>query len=80
MQSLQELKSISQLSKKKWEKHNIALLAKTKLNTIEVLISKSLIYSYINYDKLVLVNNVLREYKVMKEEIKDPENTLEYTT
>ena len=56
------------------------MLAKTKLNTIEVLISKSLIYSYINYDKLVLVNNVLREYKVMKEEIKDPENTLEYTT
>ena len=45
------------------------LLAKTKLNTIEVLISKALIDSYINHDKIVSVNNVLREYNEMKDEI-----------
>ena len=48
------------------------LLAKTKLNTI-VLISKALIDSYINHDKFVSVNNVLRKYNAMKEEIKYPE-------
>ena len=46
------------------------LLEKTKLNTIEVLISKALIDSYINHDKIVSVNNVLREYNEMKDEIK----------
>ena len=46
------------------------LLAKTKLNTIDVLISKALIDSYINHDKIVSVNNVLREYNEMKDEIK----------
>ena len=46
------------------------LLAKTKLNTIEVLISKALIDSYINHDKIVSVNNVLREYNEMKDEIR----------
>ena len=48
MQQLQELNYISQLSKKKGKKHNkIVFLAKTKLNTFEVLVSKTLIDSYI---------------------------------
>ena len=48
MQSLQELKSINELSRKKIEKKNnkIVLLAKTKLNSIEILTSKALIDSY----------------------------------
>ena len=54
-------------------------LAKTKLNTIEVLISKALSEWYINHDELLSVNNVLREYIEMKEEIKNPENAVEYT-
>ena len=45
----------------------------TKLNTIEVLISKALSGSYINNDKFVSVNNVLREFNEMKEEIKNPQ-------
>ena len=49
------------------------MLAKTKLNSIKVLISKTLIDSYIKYDEFVSVNNVLREYNEMKEEIKNPE-------
>ena len=44
------------------------MLAKTKLDTIEVLISKSLIDLYISHDEFVLVNNVLREYNELKEE------------
>ena len=55
------------------------LQPKPKLNTIEILISKALINSYINRDKFVLVYNMLREYNEMKEEIKNVENTIEYT-
>ena len=36
---------------------------------METLISKDLIDSYISHEKFVLVNNVLREYDDMKEEI-----------
>ena len=58
----------------------IALLAKTKLNTVKVLISNGLlINSNISHDKFVLVSNVIREHNEMKEEIKNPENTVEYT-
>ena len=48
MQSLQELKSINELSRKKIEKKNnkIVLLAKTKLNSMAILTSKALIDSY----------------------------------
>ena len=37
------------------------MLAKTKLNSIEALISKSLIDSYISQDEFVLINNTLNE-------------------
>ena len=43
------------------------LLAKAKLDTIKVLISKSLNDSCINHDELVSANNVLRKYNEMKE-------------
>ena len=43
---------------------------KSKLNTIEILISKALIDSYISHDESFSVNNVLREYNKMKDEIK----------
>ena len=49
----------------------IVLLAKTKINNIKVLISKALIDSNITHDKLVLINNVLKEYDDLKEEIKN---------
>ena len=42
-------------------------LAKTKLNTIELLISEAFIDSCIYHDELVSVNNVLRKYNKMKE-------------
>ena len=55
------------------------LLGKDKLNTIEFLISKALIDSYISHDEFTSVNNVLREYYEMKQEIKNPETPVEYT-
>ena len=54
------------------------LLGKDTLNTIEVLISKALIDSYISHYEFVSVNNVLRKYNKMKEEIKNPEISVEY--
>ena len=69
------IKNYESIFKKKRKKHDkIVLLAKTKLNAIEVLISKALIDSYINHDKFVSVNNVLKAYNEIKEEIKNPEN------
>ena len=67
MQSLQELKSIFELNKKRKNKHDkTVLLGKDKLNTIEVLSSKILINSYISYDEFASVNNALREYNEIK--------------
>ena len=57
----------------------IVLQGKTKLDTIEVLISKALIDWYINHDEFVLVNNVLKVYNEVKKEIKNSENAVEYT-
>ena len=41
--------------------------------------SEALIDSYISHDVFVLVNNILREYNGMKEEIKNLQNAVEYT-
>ena len=53
------------------------LLRKDKLNTIEVLISTALIDSYISHDEFVFVNNLLREYNKIKQEIKYPQSSVE---
>ena len=57
----------------------MVLLGKDKLNSIEVLISKALIDSYISHDKFVSVNSLLREYNRIEEEIKNPETSVKYT-
>ena len=65
------IKKYKSTIKKKKNKHDkIVLLAKSKLNAIEVLISKALIDSNISQDQFVLTNNVVKEYDV-KEEIKN---------
>ena len=56
-------------SEKRKEHNKLVLLAKAKINSVEILISKALIDSYINQNKSVLVNNVLRKYDDMKEAI-----------
>ena len=52
-------------NKKKHDK--IILLARTKLNTIEDLISRALIDPYICHNEVGLINNVPREYDDLKE-------------
>ena len=54
---------------KRNKQNKIPLLAKTKLNAVEVLISRTLIDSSISDD--VLNNNVLREYDVVKDYMKN---------
>ena len=60
------IKYNSIIKKKKKRNDKIVLLAKAKLNTIEVLID-----SNISYDEFALINNMLKEYDDMKEEIKN---------
>ena len=55
----------------------IVLIQKDKLSTIEVLISKVLIDTYTS--RICLVNNVLKEYNEIKEEIQNPKTSVEYT-
>ena len=45
------------------------MLAKSKLNNIEILISKALIDSNISHDEFILINNALKEFYDLKEEI-----------
>ena len=55
------------MKKKKHDK--IVLQPKSKLNSIEILISKALIDSVISHDEYVSINNVLKEYEEIKKEI-----------
>ena len=64
---IKECKSITKKKKKKHDK--IVPLAKNKLNSIEVLISKDLTDSYFSHNEFVLVYNVLNEYNDIKKEI-----------
>ena len=49
----------------------MVLFAKSKLNSIAVLISKALIDSNISHDEFILINNVLKEFYDMKEKRKN---------
>ena len=65
------IKKYKSIIKKKKKKHDkIVLFAKSKLNSIEFLISKALIDSVISHDEFVLIN-VLKEYNEMKEVMKN---------
>ena len=64
---IKKCKSI--ISKKKKQHNKMALFAKSK-NSIEVLILKALMNLDISHDEFGSINNVLKEYDRMKEEIK----------
>ena len=66
------IKNSKSIIKRKEKKHDKILFSvKSKLNKIEVLISKSLIDSNFSHDEFALINNVLKEYDEMKEEAKN---------
>ena len=71
---IKKYKSI--IKKKKKEHDKIVLLGKDKLNTIEILIFKPLIHSYVSNDEFVSVNNLLRKYNDIKEETKKPSTSV----
>ena len=62
------------ITKKRKKLEKAVLLAKTKKNTINFSISKPLIDSDISHNKLVLVNDVLKEYNYIKKAFKNPDN------
>ena len=66
------------IKKKKKMLDKTVLMGKDKLNTIEVLIFKSLIDSYISHDKFISVNIILREYNEIKNKMKNSETSVEY--
>ena len=72
------IKRYESIIKKKKRHDKIVLLAKSKLNSIEFLISKALINLNISHDKFVLINNGLKEVYDMKEEIKNSNKNLIY--
>ena len=58
--------------KKNKQKHDkIVLLAKSKLNSTKFLISNALNNPNFRHDKVVLINNVLKEFDYMNKEIKN---------
>ena len=62
-----EIKKCVSIIKKKKKKHDkILSLANSKLNSVEVLISKPLIYSNIIHNDFILINNVPKEVDDMK--------------
>ena len=66
------IKKYKSIIKKKKKKHDkIVSLAKSKLNAIEVLISKSLTDSNNDHNEFISINNVLKESGEMKKEIKN---------
>ena len=67
---LWKYKLIIKIEKKKHDR--IMLSTKTKLSTLEVLISIALIDSHDRQDGFALVNNVWREYDYMKEKTQNP--------
>ena len=60
--------------KKKKNHDKILLLGKSQLNRIKVLISKALIDLNICHEEFNLINNMLKEFCHMKEEIKYSNN------
>ena len=64
---IKKYKSIIKKKKKNYDK--IVLLPNSKLNSMEVLISKAVTDSNINHDEFASINNMLKELYDMKEEI-----------
>ena len=69
------IKKHKSMIKKKKQKHDkVVLLIKSKLNSVEVLISNALVDSNISYDEFFLINNVLKKFYDLKGEIKNSNN------
>ena len=52
----------------------MVLFAKSKLNNIDIFISKALIDSNISLDESIIINNVLKEFHDIKKNFKNTNN------
>ena len=68
---IKKYKSMIKKMKKKHDKIKILALAKSKLNSVKVLICKDLIDSNISRHEFVLINNLPKEFNDIKEQIKN---------
>ena len=76
-----EIKEYKPVIKKKKKKHDkIVLLAKSKLNNIELLISKVLIDSNTSHNEFVFRNNKLKEYERRSQKFKEFTEDLSLST
>ena len=64
------IKKFKSIIKEKKKHDETVFLEKSKLNSTEVLISKVSIVSVISHDEFVLINNVLKEYNEMKDNVR----------
>ena len=75
------IKKHNSINKKNKNKHDrIISLAKSEWNRTGVLISKALIDSNISHGEFVLINNLMKEFYDMKEEMKNPNNKQKFTS
>ena len=73
------IKKYKSIIKKKKKKHDkILSLTKSKLSSLEVLISKSFIDSSISHDEFEWINNVLKQFYDMKEKIQNSNDKLKF--
>ena len=64
------MKKLLNITRKKKEKHNkIPMLAKSKLNSIEILISQALIDMGISHEEFVTILKEKYKYEKMKENL-----------
>ena len=66
------IKKLLSITRNKKKKHNkILTLAKSKLNSIEVLVSQALIDMEINHEEFLVILNHKDKYEKMKERLKN---------
>ena len=74
------IKKLVNITRNKKKKHNkILMLAKSKLNSIETLISQALIDTEINHEKFITILREKVKYKKMKENVKNKSERQENT-
>ena len=65
------IKKYKSINKKNKTKHDKILLVKSQLNSVEVLIFKALNDSNTSHDEFILINNVMKEFYNIEEEVEN---------
>ena len=65
------VKKLLDITRKKRKKHKILMLAKSKLNSIDILISQALIDMNISHEEFITILKEKDRYEMMKENLKN---------